>query len=324
MERRDVLAWITVIVLIGGLVVMRVSRGGDDGAFPQRTVSLICPYAPGGGTDLLARGLARAAEAELGRTITVNNITGGGGAVGFAAGLLAPADGHTVTTVTFELVSLPVQGLVPFTFRDFDLLMRLNMDPSALTVRADLPVNTLEEFIVWAKEQETVRIGNSGPGSVWHLAGEKLIEAVPMSARFVPFGGAAPAVTALVGGHIDAVTVGPGEVRTQVLAGQAKILAVMSDERVGFFPNVPTFRERGIDLVFGTWRGLAPPKGTPEPVRVRLAEVFMAAANSPELTAFAASAGLNLAVANAEDFRTMVEEQDRSVSELMRKLGMTR
>jgi tripartite-type tricarboxylate transporter receptor subunit TctC len=268
--------------------------------------------------------LARAAEAELGRTITVNNITGGGGAVGFAAGLLAPADGHTITTVTFELVSLPVQGLVPFNYQDFDLLMRLNMDPSALAIRADLPVNTLEEFIAWANTQETVRIGNSGPGSVWHLAGEKLVEAVPMPARFVPFGGAAPAVTALVGGHIDAVTVGPGEVRTQVLAGQAKILAVMSDERVGFFPDIPTFRERGIDLVFGTWRGLALPKGTPEAARARLVESFMSAAKSPELAEFAASAGLNLAVANTEEFRAMVAEQDRAVSALMQKLGMAR
>lgn len=310
-------------MLSGGLGVMRLSRGGGDGAFPQRAVSLICPYAPGGGTDLLSRGIARAAENELGRTITVNNITGGGGAVGFAAGLLAPADGHAVTTVTFELVSLPLQGLVPFTYRDFDLLLRLNMDPSALAVRADLPVNTLEEFVAWARTQESVRIGNSGPGSVWHLAGEKMIEVLPMPARFIPFGGAAPAVTALVGGHIDAVTVGPGEVRTQVLAGQAKILAVMSDERVGFFPEVPTFRERGVDLVFGTWRGLALPKGVPEAVRARLAGAFMAAAKSPELAEFAASAGLNLAPANAEEFRAMVEEQDRSVAVLMRKLGMS-
>lgn len=244
--------------------------------------------------------------------------------MGFAAGLLAPADGHTLTVVTFELVSLPIQGLVPFTHRDFDLLMRINMDPSALTVRSDLPVDSLEDFIAWAKAQEAVRIGNSGPGSVWHLAAEKLVEALPMPARFIPFAGAAPAVTALVGGHIDAVTVSPGEVRAQVEAGQLKVLAVMSEERAEIFPHVPTFRERGIELVFGTWRGLALPRGTPAPVRARLATVFGAAIKSPELSGFAASAGLSLAPLDDEGFRTMVEDQDRSVMALMTALGMVR
>lgn len=324
MTFRDRLAWITIGVLLCALVSMRLLRAGEKDVFPNRPVSLLCPYAPGGGTDLLARGLARAAERELGETITVNNVTGGGGAVGFAAGLLAPADGYTVTAVTFELVSLPAQGLVPFSHRDFDLLMRLNMDPSALTVRSDLPVNTLEEFIAWAANQESVRIGNSGPGSVWHLAAAKLVEKIPMPARFVPFGGAAPAVTALVGGHVDAVSVSPGEVRTQVLAGHLKVLAVMSEERVPFLPDVPTFRERGVDLVFGTWRGLALPKGTPQPVREQLARAFRAAVESDELKTFAASAGLLLAPAEEESFARMVEEQDRSVRGLISKLGMVR
>lgn len=321
---RDLAAWLVIIVLLAALSVMRWTRDGGDGVFPARPVAIICPFAPGGGTDLLARSLARAAEAELGVTLTVNNTTGGGGAVGMAAGLLVPPDGHTLTLVTFELVSLPVQGLVPFTHEDFDLVMRLNMDPAALAVRADFPADTVEEFLAWARARDAVTIGNSGPGSVWHLASARLAEAAHIPVRPVPFAGAAPAVTALVGGHVDAVTVSPGEVRAQVMAGQVKILAVMSDTRVALFPEVPTFSERGIELIFGTWRGLAVPRGTPAPVRERLVAAFSAALASPEMADFAATSGINLAPADSAAFRRLVATQADEVRTLMTSLGLAR
>ncbi len=322
MTGRDKFSAAVVVALLALLGWMRLTRAGE-GAFPQHGLTLICPYSPGGGTDLFCRGLARALEPRLGRSVTVTNQTGGGGAVGFSAGLLAPPDGHTLTAVTFELVSLPPQRLVPFTHEDFDLLLRVNMDPSAVTVRADFPANTLAEFIAVAKARAgQLSIGTSGPASPWHLAAARLGEIAGFEARLVPYGGAAPAVTALVGGHIDAVTVGPGEVMSQVKSGQLKILAIMSEARLPAWAAVPTCREAGVDVVFGTWRGIAMPKGVPAAARTKLCAALGHAVRSPEFTAFAESAGLNLALAEAPEFRAAVAAQAREVSVLMKRLGV--
>jgi tripartite-type tricarboxylate transporter receptor subunit TctC len=323
MDRRDQLAWLVLVLGVLFLGFLRFQRGDDGRVFPQRGITLVVPHAAGGGTDLLSRALARSAEPHLGRGITIHNVTGGAGAVGFTAGLLARPDGYTVTTVTFELASLPLQGLVPFTHEDFDLLMRLNIDPSALTVRADFPADTLEEFVAIARTREpSVSLGHSGTGAVWHLAGALLARTAGFEARFIPFNGAAPAITALVGGHVDGVTVSPGEVRAQVLAGQLKILAIMSEERLALFPEVPTCRESGIDVVFSAWRGLALPQGAPQAAWETLERAFRSGLQEPEFVEFTRNAGLNLAYAGSGDFRRMLEVQTVELAALMEELGL--
>ena len=319
---KNLASWAVITVCLGALVWMKASRpkGDQTAQFPTRPVNIICPYAAGGGTDLFARGLARSAEPMLGQPVIVSNITGGAGAVGHSAGILAPPDGYTVTAVTFELVSLPLQDLVPFDHKDFDLLMRINQDPAALAVSADFPGTTIEEFAAWAKDKKSVTIANSGIGSAFHLASAELAEKLGIQVQHIPFGGASPAITALLGGHVDAVVVGPGEMRIQREAGQIKILGVMSEERVGLFPDVPTLRESGMDVVMGTWRGLAVPKNTPEPIRKKLTDVFYEAMKSPEFISFAEKGGLNLDYANAAEFRKSVQEQSGQVDRLMKRL----
>lgn len=293
--------------------------------FPTKGITAICPWSAGGGTDSVLRGLSKATEEFLGQTITVNNVTGGGGAVGHGAGLNAKPDGYTVTMITFELVSLPPQGLVPFTYNDYDLLMRINMDPAALTVKKDAPYDTVEEFIKYAQEHPgEVSIGNSGPGSVWHIAAGLLADKTGIDVKYVPYDGAAPAVTALVGGHIQAVSVSPAEVQGQVEAGDLKILAVMSDERVSSFPDVPTFKELGYDITFGTWRGLAVPKGTPDDVEKILADAFKQGYETEEFQSFAKKAGLGLAYANAEDFKKFLDQNSKDVEAVMKKLDLAK
>lgn len=319
---KNLISWAVISVCLSALVWMKVSRptGDQTALFPTRTINIICPYAAGGGTDLFARGLARSAEPLLGHPIIVSNITGGAGAVGHSAGILARPDGYTVTAVTFELVSLPLQDLVPFDHKDFDLLMRINQDPAALAVSADFPGNTIAEFAAWAKNRKSVTIANSGIGSAFHLASAELAEELGIEVQHIPFGGASPALTALLGGHVDAVVVGPGEMRIQHGAGQLKILGVMSEERVALFPEVPTLREAGFDIVMGTWRGLAVPKNTPEPIRKKLTDIFYQALKSPEFISFAENGGLNLDYANAADFRQSIQEQSGQVDLLMKRL----
>jgi tripartite-type tricarboxylate transporter receptor subunit TctC len=294
-------------------------------AYPEKPVTVICPWAAGGGTDLLLRALSKEAEKHLGQTINVVNQTGGGGAIGHNAIRAARPDGYTVGMITFELNSLPPQGLVPFTWKDFDPLLRINADPAALTVSKDAPYSTVPSFVEYAKAHPgEVTIGNSAPGSVWHIAAGLVAEKAGINVKHVPFEGAQPAVTQLVGNHITAVSVSVAEVRAQVQAGNLKILGVMAADRDPIFPDVPTFKQQGIDVEFATWRGLALPKGVPANIKTKINESYTKALDSKEFRDFAAKAGLNLAYQNTADFTKFLGQNYTEVEAIMKSLGLAK
>lgn len=294
-------------------------------AYPDKPVTVICPWTAGGGTDVLLRALSKGAEKFLGTTINVVNQTGGAGAIGHNAIRAARPDGYTVGMITFELNSLPPQGLVPFTWKDFDPIMRINSDPAALTVRNDAPYQTVRGFMDYAKAHPgEITIGNSAPGSVWHIAAGLAAEKTGVQVKHVPFDGAQPAVTALVGGHIKAVAVSVAEVKGQVQAGNLKILGVMSADRDKIFPNVPTFREQGVDVQFYTWRGLALPKGVPAPIKAKVADAYKKAFETKEFQEFAAKASLNLAYQDANEFKAFLDQNYKDVEAVMKSLGLAK
>ncbi|WP_263770963.1 tripartite tricarboxylate transporter substrate binding protein [Propionivibrio soli] len=318
MKRRTMLAG--AVALAAGIIVTPALA-----AYPDKPVTVICPWTAGGGTDVLLRALAKAAEKHLGQTINVVNQTGGAGAIGHNAIRAARPDGYTLGMITFELNSLPPQGLVPFTWKDFDPLMRINSDPAALTVRQDAPYNTVRGFMDYAKAHPgEITIGNSAPGSVWHIAAGLAAEKTGVQVKHVPFDGAQPAVTALVGGHIKAVAVSVAEVKGQVQAGNLKLLGVMSADRDKIFPDVPTFKEQGVDVQFYTWRGLGLPKGVPAPIKTKLADAFKKAYDSPEFQEFAAKASLNLAYQNSADFTKFLDQNYKDVEAVMKSLGLAK
>ena len=294
-------------------------------AYPDKPVTVICPWTAGGGTDVLLRALSKEAEKHLGQTINVVNQTGGAGAIGHNAIRAARPDGYTIGMITFELNSLPPQGLVPFTWKDFDPLMRLNADPAALSVRADAPYSTVRGFMDYAKANPgEITIGNSAPGSVWHIAAGLAAEKTGVKVKHVPFDGAQPAVTALVGGHIKAVAVSVAEVRSQAQAGNIKILGVMSHERDKQFPNVPTFKEQGVDVQFFTWRGLALPKGVPAANKAKIVDAYKKAFDTQSFKDFAAKASLNLAYQDSAEFTKFLDQNYKDVEAVMKSLGLAK
>ncbi len=318
MKRRSILVGVVAIVA-------SVFAAPAMAAFPEKPITVICPWAPGGGTDVLLRALSKEAEKFLGQSITVVNQTGGGGAIGHNAIRAAKPDGYTVGMITFELNSLPPQGLVPFTYKNFDPMMRINSDPAALTVRKDAPYNTVRGFVDYAKAHPNdITIGNSAPGSVWHIAAGLVGEKTGLTIKHVPFEGAAPAVTSLVGGHITAVAVSVAEVRGQVQGGNLKILGIMSAERDKVFPEVPTFIEQGINVQFYTWRGLALPKGVPAATKAKLTDAFKKAMDTQSFKDFAAKASLNLAYQDSADFSKFIEQNYKDVEAVMKGLGLAK
>ncbi len=300
------LSKIIAIALIATMCVGTVFAGGTSDAaadFPKKNITVICPWGAGGGTDAILRALCAAAEKNMDVTLTVENKTGGAGAIGHAAIKNAKTDGYTVGMITFELNSLPQQGLIDFTYADYDPLMLVNSDAAALTVKADAPYNSVEEFVAYAAANPgEISIGNSAPGSVWHIGAGLLANETGISVKHIAFEGAAPAVTALAGGHIQAVTVSLAEVKAQVDAGNLKVLGVMDEERSKNFPTVPTFKEQGFDIVYATWRGLALPKGVDPAIKATLLAAFEKGMQDPEFLALADKMNLNINYLDSADF----------------------
>lgn len=318
MKRRTMLVGIAALVA-GAFSIPAIA------AYPEKPITVICPWAPGGGTDVLLRALSKEAEKFLGKSITVVNQTGGAGAIGHNAIRAARPDGYTLGMITFELNSLPPQGLIPFDYKAFDPLMRVNADPAALTVRSDAPYNTVRGFVDYAKAHpDEITIGNSAPGSVWHIAAGLVAEKTGIKVKHVPFDGAAPAVTSLVGGHLKAVAVSVAEVRGQVQAGNLKLLGVMDTVRDPLFPQVPTFKEQGVDVQFYTWRGLGLPKGVPAEAKAKLADAFQKAMETPDFKEFLKKSGLNPAYLGAADFGKFLEQNYRDVGVVMKSLGLAK
>jgi len=165
-------------------------------------------------------------------------------------------------------------------------------------------------------------MGNSGNGSIWHLAHAALEDKAGVKFNPIPFQGAAPAVVALLGGHIDAVAVSPGEVAAHVAGGKLKTLAVMADQRIKGFEKVPTLKERKIDLSIGAWRGLAAPKGTPPEVMAILRAATRKAAEEPSLKESLDKLNLGYAYADADAFRAAMQKDSDMFKQLIAKLGL--
>lgn len=288
--------------------------------FPTKNITVICPWAAGGGTDAILRAVVSAAEKNLGVTMTVENKTGGGGAIGHAAIKDAKPDGYTIGMITFELNSLPQQGLIDFTYQDYDPLIRVNADAATLTVKADAPYNTVADFVEYAKKNPgKLSIGNSAPGSVWHIGAGLLANETGIEVKHIAFEGAAGAVTALAGGHIDAVSVSLAEVKSQLDAGNVKVLGIMDERRSKAYPDIPTFKEQGFDIAYFTWRGMALPKGVDPAVKAIILDAFTKAMDDPEFKATAEKLNLNLAYQTPEEFAAFLKDNYESVTKTLQE-----
>ncbi|GIV17426.1 MAG: hypothetical protein KatS3mg022_2861 [Armatimonadota bacterium] len=312
--------WAMLLVIAAG---MTGCRPRDEGSFPSRAITIICPPAPGGVSDTLTRALAASAQPEFGVPVVVENKPGGANAVGLNYGAHAAPDGYTVTYVVAELAILPHLGLSPISPNDFDLLARTNYNPAAVTVRADSQWATLQQLMADARAHpEAIRAGNSGTGSIWHLAAVALQEAGGAKFKHVPFSGAAPAVQALLGGHVDVVCVSPTEVQAHVESGKLRMLAVLTTQRDPLFPHVPCARELGYPLDIGAWGGLALPKGVPMERRQRLLEGFRKAFGKREFRQLMEERGVRLAWLEGEPFRQFVEAQSTLNRQIIARMGV--
>ena len=303
------------------LAALPLSALAQAPAFPTKPVELVVPYPAGGGTDVLGRAFAVAAVKHLPQPLIVMNKPGAAGAIGWADVLNGKEPGYKVALLATDLMTQPNMGLTKITYQDFTPIARLNYDPAALTVRADAPWKTVDEFVAAAKKGD-FRIGNGGNGSTWHLAAAAIEDKTGAKFNHIPFAGANPAALALLGGHIEAITVSAAEVYSHVAAGKLRVLGVMSDERIKGFENAPTFKERGLDISIGTWRGLAVPKGTPPEIVAALRAMTAKTAQEPSLREALDKQNMGYAYADGDAFGAVMARDHAFYRGLIQKLGL--
>ncbi len=317
-EMKKIFRMVVCLMVMTLLFGLFVSTAGA--AYPEKEILLIIQAAPGGVSDAVGRAMAAAAQEFLGVPITPTNITGAAGAIAMGKLKSSPPDGYTVGYVPVELSMVKALGYADISPDDFDLIMRTNIVPAALTVRADAPYKTFEEFVQYAKNNPgAILVGTSGTGSIWHIAGLALEEAIGTQFTFVPFDGAAPSVAALLGKHINAVTCSPSEVLSGVQAGELNILAVLGAERTQLFPDVPTAQELGYDINVMAWGGFALPKGVPKEVYDKIADAFYKAFQSETFTKVMKERGIQMAYLDGPAFAEFAKQQFELYMELIPK-----
>jgi len=281
--------------------------------WPSKPIKIIVAWSAGGGTDRLARAIAPLLKEKLGVSIVVLNRPGGTGVVGHTALAQAKPDGYTIGIITPQLVTGPILGLTELSYHDIIPIALLNADPAAVTVNSEAEWDTLNDFIDYAKNHPNeIRIGNSGPGGTWHMVAVSLGRITGAEFVHVPFDGATPAITALIGNHIDAVTVSAVEATPQVEGGLLKMLAVTSTKRFYLFPDVPTAIEQGVNIDMGTWRGIAAPKGTPKEILKKLGTVMEEVLSDSKFIDFMNKEGIGLRFLGAEDFKNFMAVQEKA------------
>ncbi len=301
---------------------------GHAQAFPSGAVTLVVPLAPGDAADMTARQLGEEMAKALNTSVVVNNRPGAGGAVGTQAVVQARKDGQTIlfapnSALTFRPVIEP-QAAAYDAARDLVPLGISSRTPSVLVVRSDAPYRTLAELIEQArKEPGSVRIGHPGAGSVGDFC-IRLIGALTGAQLLgVPYAGAAPAVTALRGGHIDGVVLALGALSAQIKADAFR--PIVASSRVPDLPELRTMRDLGYpEELFGVWFAFLAPAGIPEDARKALAAAVEQAVKSPAIAARLATLGIVQSYASPEQQTAETRDELQRVGDLARKTGLVK
>ena len=303
-----------LLLILSGCQPASDSGTAKQTVYPQRTVTIICPWGVGGGTDSISRYFADSLRKELGKPFVVVNKTGGSGVLGHSSGARARPDGYTITMITAELNTMHQMGLTDLTCRDYEPLLQMNADAAAIIVQKNAPWETLPQFLQHIREHPgELKMSGTASGGTWDLARVGLLQAAGLkksSTKWVPTQGSASSLTELLGGHLDAVCCSVPEATQQIGDGKLRVLAVMSDERLAEFPQIPTAKESGVDWSAVGWRGLALPKNTPPEIVKVLTDSCRKIVESDSYRDYMTKQGFGITIRFGGEFRDFLEEQD--------------
>ncbi|WP_088148226.1 Bug family tripartite tricarboxylate transporter substrate binding protein [Achromobacter denitrificans] len=306
---------------LSAVSVLSAARAAD---YPARSMELVVAYQPGGGSDNTARAIAEAVRPPmLAQPTVVINKPGASGSIGWAYVANAQPDGYKLVLMTPEMLVVPLMGIGKTTVGDFQPIARFTDDPSSVTVRADSPWKTVEEFLADArKNPERIAVSNAGIGTVPHMAAAALGEQAGVKFVHVPYQGSAPAIMGLLAGDVQATTVAYAELQQHVETGKLRTLAVMAPKRLDNLPDVPTMKEKGADLQFSVWRGIGVPKATPANVLEKWRAAARQVAQSQDFQALMRKQSLTPSYADQPQFTADVARQEEAFKALVPKLNL--
>lgn len=295
--------------------------------YPDRPITMVVPFPPGGVADTIARPLAQAVGAKLGRPIVIENKGGAGGAIGIGQAGRAKPDGYTLLMSLSAISILPAADRLlerkpAYELDQFVPIARVTADPTVLVVRADAPYKTLQEFVAAANSQAgKLSYGSSGIYGTMHVPMEMLQDAAGIKMMHVPFTGAGPAVQALVGGQVDALATGPSSVMPLIQAGRVRPLAHWGDGALDSLPHVPSFKSQGYDIRFVQWSGVFALAGTPPAILEKLRQAIKDVANDPEFRSRIAATGSPVQYLDAPAFDEYWKADSASLERAVNRIG---
>ncbi|HET6264428.1 MAG TPA: tripartite tricarboxylate transporter substrate binding protein [Usitatibacter sp.] len=295
--------------------------------YPNRPVTMIVPFPPGGVADITARPVAEAMGRHLQQPVVVENKAGAGGGVGMQYVSRAKPDGYTVLLALSSISIIPeadkVLGRDPmYQLNQLVPIARFTADPTVLAVRADAPWKSAKEFLDAAKQAPgAIPYGSSGNYGTMHVPMEMLNASAGVKMLHVPFTGAGPAVVALLGGQVQALSTGPSSIMGHYKGGKVRVLATWGESRHPALPDVPTLKELGYDAQFSQWTGLFVPAGTPEPVIAKLREAAKFAVEDAAFRAALAKVETPVQYLDQPQFRSFWDTDAHKLADVVKKIG---
>ena len=295
--------------------------------YPDRPITMIVPFPPGGVADITARPVAAAMGTYLKQPVVVENKAGAGGGVGMQLVSRAKPDGYTVLLALSSISIIPeadkVLGRDPmYQLNQLVPIARFTADPTVLAVRADAPWKNAAEFLEAAKKEPgKIPYGSSGNYGTMHVPMEMLNASAGTQMLHVPFTGAGPAVVALLGGQVQALSTGPSSIMGHYKAGKVRVLATWGESRHPALPDVPTLKELGYDAQFSQWTGLFVPAGTPEPVIAKLREAARAATEDPQFKGALAKVETPVQYLDQPQFRAFWDKDAQKLADVVKRIG---
>ncbi|MFZ4437129.1 MAG: Bug family tripartite tricarboxylate transporter substrate binding protein [Syntrophales bacterium] len=319
---------VVLVMLWVGIAVLAVGQAFAAESYPVRPIQVIVPFPPGGVADLVGRPFATALERQLKQPVVIVNKTGAGGAVGMQAQAIAKPDGYTLMVALSSISVMPevdvLFGRPPvYKLSDFAPIALLSSDPTVLVVSSKSPWKTVADFVADAKKRPgEIKYASSGVYGTMHVAMEMFAHAAGIKLRHIPTGGGGPALTALLGGHVDAISGGPNVSIPHIKAGTVKVLAGWGDTRLPALPDVPTLMELGYKNVeFYIWSGFFAPVATPQPIINVLREATAKAVQTPDFKAAMEKMATPIAYMDAPEFRKFWDADADRLVKAVRNIG---
>ncbi len=318
MRRSSLAAWLAL-----GAIAPAVAQD----SFPSRPITMIVPFPPGGVADITGRPTAAALEKVLKQPVVVSNRPGAGGAIGNAAVANAKPDGYTILMALSSITVIPAADALfdrkpAYALDQFAPIALISADPTVLVVHPSLPVKSLKELVALARAKPgQMSYSSSGIYGALHMPMEMFLHATQLKMRHVPTTGGGPAITALLGGHVELTAGGPAAISSHVQSGKLRPIVSWGGKRHASYRDVPTFKELGYDIEYYIWAGMFAPRGTPEAVLKVLRDATRRSVEDADFKSVMAKVNSPIQYLDAPEFGKYFEADAKRLAALVKIVG---